>query len=38
MFRLQADCLHHNGVEIAAQATRQIFGPKRTRFSNQAEG
>ena len=38
IFRLQADCLHHDGVEIAAQATRQLFGSKGTCFSNQLRG
>src|SRR5271169_2646488 len=35
MLRLRADCLHHNGIEIASQATSQLFGLNSTYFSNQ---
>src|SRR5450631_1737292 len=34
MFGLLANRLHHNGVEIATQATRQLFWPNRSRFTH----
>src|ERR1700674_1297998 len=38
MLGLLANCLHHNGVEIASQAARQLFWPNRSRFTNQLRG
>ena len=38
ILRLLANCLHHNGVEVATQATRQLFWPNRSRFANHLRG
>src|ERR1700674_4714436 len=35
MLGLLANCLHHNGVEVATQAARQLFWSNRSRFANQ---
>src|SRR5271154_2553475 len=38
LLRLGADCLQHDGVEVATQATRQLFGPSGAFFSRQLKG